>query len=126
VQRLGEHPWQNEERRVANVLTIDYTAYVHDGGRVKRLAEALTGCGDRVEVIWLASDRLGSSNRDNVIVVPMLRYRGSSRCGYAAQRLALLCKGVVDLSPARPPKALRHSRRPHDARRCRCPQFRPN
>jgi hypothetical protein len=46
---------------VANVLTIAYTTYVHDG-RVKRQAEALTGRGDRVDVICLASDRPGSSN----------------------------------------------------------------
>jgi hypothetical protein len=55
---------KSEERRVANVLTIAYTTYVHDGRvkRVKRQAEALTGRGDRVDVICLASDRPGSSN----------------------------------------------------------------
>jgi glycosyltransferase involved in cell wall biosynthesis len=79
---------------VANVLIIAYTTYIHDG-RVKRQAEALTSRGDRVDVICLASEEPASRNGVNLIVVPMPRYRGSSRSGYALSYLRFFARASL-------------------------------
>ena len=79
---------------MANVLIIAYTTYIHDG-RVKRQAEALTSRGDRVDVICLASEEPASRNGVNLIVVPMPRYRGSSRSGYALSYLRFFARASL-------------------------------
>ena len=73
---------------------LAYTVYSFDG-RVKRHAEAFADRGDLVDVICLEERYLPHDGRVNVIRVPVVRYRGSSRRRYLSSYLAFFSRATA-------------------------------
>ncbi len=79
---------------MARALMIAYTSYAHDA-RVRRHAEALAERGDEIDVLCLGGRPAAGTRGVNVIDIPLVRYRGSSRRRYLGSYLRFFARAAA-------------------------------